>query len=227
MMNTDQPLFGEMMRRDSAVPPVDGETFKDLQIGPVRTNAKGGRFCQITQNGWYAFILPSGNLVAPFGAPTKYDAAPSPQQAQSLTGRLTWELRCDEELERTLSSLDAWLLSYLTPEETERVFSKRMTREQVKAACRSTLRRKDGYDPTARIKINLGGPKGCRFWNANGNEIEMPEDWRACEFKVRLLVSGLWLMNGQADIGVTLLATDIQVFPKPRACPFKRRHGDM
>ena len=193
--------------------------FANYSLAEQQVNAKGGRYCPLSDaDNKPAWLLPAGKLICPFGGPSCYESL----GLHVTTGRLNLDLRCDEELEQTLTQFDQWFLTHFTPERADKLCKKKLTSEQIKDAYKPTLQKKGDYPSHVRCKINVGGQAACRFWTPDGRERNPPDDWRAVELKARLLVRSMWIMNGHKDMGFTIQVCDVQVFPRSRACPFKR-----
>ena len=68
--------------------PLPNSMFANFELSDPQVNAKGGRFCPLSDGKKAAIIFPEGKLYAPFGGPSTYDGG-------AYTPRQTLELRCD------------------------------------------------------------------------------------------------------------------------------------
>ena len=182
----------------------------NYQLADPQVNAKGGRYCPLSDDRGPAWILPCGKLFAPFGGPSTYDGG-------AYTPRQTLELRCSTDLETLMQQFDEWVLGYLETH-AERFFKKKLTRQQLLDGYKSPMHRKGDYPPNLRCKIDLEGRMACRYWSEAGAERGPPDDYKLCDLKVRIMARSMWFM--QKDFGFTLQITDMQIFPRPHICPF-------
>ena len=184
--------------------------FANYQLADPQVNAKGGRYCPLSDGDKSAWIIPTGKLYSPFGGPSLYEAA-------VYTPRQTLELRCDEELAATIRAFDGWAKGYIL-EHSERLFKKKLTAQQVDEGYRSPMHQKGDYAPNLRTKIDLEGRMACRYWTPDGQSQGPPEDYKMCDFRVRLLIRSMWFMKN--EFGFTIQVMDMQVHPRSHTCPF-------
>jgi hypothetical protein len=101
---------------------------------------------------------------------------------------------------------------------SERIFKKQLTEEQVRESFHPTLKRQGDYPPLLRTKINSTGRQACRYWTADQQKREPPEDWRSAELRPMLHLSHLWIMG--RSCGLVVNATDLLVQESSGAFPF-------
>jgi len=190
--------------------------FANYKLADPQVNAKGGRYCPLSDGDKPAWILPSGKLYSPFGGPSTYEAA-------VYTPRQTLELRCDEELAATIRAFDEWAKTYIL-EHSERLFKKKLTPQQIQEGYRSPMHQKGDYAPNLRTKIDLEGRMACRYWTPEGICQGPPDDYKMCEIRVRLLIRSMWFM--QKEFGFTLQVMDMQVHTRSHVCPFIPTTGE-
>ena len=113
-----------------------------------------------------------------------------------------------EEVER----LDECLIVYIA-EHSERILKKRLTVEQVRANYSSCLRTSDkGYPATLKTKVDVGSGKyAVLCWDADGNQVELPDSWRKFRVIPRLHVTHLWIMG--TSFGPVVRLTDALLEP--------------
>ena len=188
-----------------------------LQLADVYTTSRGSKTCRVRgADGLDVFYTSSveGGLSAPFGM-SSFDKS-------MVTPRVSMDIRLD--CEHTLAyfdALDEWAVTYLAAN-SERIFNKALSMEQIKANYHPCVKRKEPYAPLLKAKVS---PESAHFWDENGVERKPPEDWRNARMHFRLQVSHLWIMNG--GFGLIINVTDAKVIsegarggPTAWACPF-------
>ena len=118
--------------------------------------------------------------------------------------------------------LDDTLIGYIA-EHSDRLFNKRFTVEQVRAAYSSPVRRSEKYPATLKTKLDVGiGKYAVACWDEDGNQAETPESWRQFLIRPRLHVTHLWVMG--SAFGPVVRVTDALLRPSAasaeRKCPF-------
>ena len=76
----------------------------------------------------------------------------------------------------------------------------------------------DKYAATIRTKINLKGPRACRFMDASGAESAPPESWRKLEANAVIRIGGAYLQARGA--GLLVEVTHLQFEPQLPENPF-------
>jgi len=118
--------------------------------------------------------------------------------------------------------LDEWVVDYCArPENCERIFGCKYTREEIQAKYVSPLKRNDKYGASLRCKYHTAGAFKTRFWGQDRQPREAPQAWRSCELKARVRMGPLWFVG--RDFGVSLSLYDVQVSertPDLEECPF-------
>ena len=151
--------------------------FAEYELSDPQVNAKGGRFCPLSDGKRAALIFPEGALYAPFGGPSTYDGG-------AYTPRQTLELRCDEQLVSIMKDFDAWVIPYLEAN-AERLFKRKLSKKQLLEGYKSPMHQKGDYAPNLRCKIDLEGRSTCRYWTPNSIETLPPDDYKQSDLKVR------------------------------------------
>ena len=185
------------------------------RLGDVFVTHRGAKIYKATApEGQPCTWLPAARVRAPFG-PGSFDKDPN---ASRLNLDICVE---DEELLRECETLDKWAIEYLT-EHSERLFKRKMTEAQVRAAYTPCTRppKDPKYSPLLKTKIDREGHRAIKFWTADGESGAEPLEWRRFELKVAITVSHLWQMG--TSFGLVLQATDIQLFPREGAEPAVR-----
>jgi hypothetical protein len=183
--------------------------FNNWSLADVHVNAKGAKTCQLSVDGRPMHRSSGGFCTAPFG--------PSNFEKDALATRQNLELRIPPELETYFDELDQWMLQYLE-KHSERIFKRVLSPEQIRDAYHPTLKRQGDYPPLLRLKIDSEGRRACRYWNADQQKREAPEDWRGAELKVMFHISHLWIMG--TSCGLVLNSTDLLVQESSTAFPF-------
>ena len=139
-----------------------------------------------------------------------------------VTPRVSMDIRLD--CEHTLAyfdALDEWAVTYLAAN-SERIFNKTLSTEQMKASYHPCVRRKESYAPLLKAKVS---PEAAHFWDETGVERKPPKDWQNARMHFRLQVSHLWITSG--SFGLIANVTDANVIsegarggPTAWACPF-------
>ena len=117
--------------------------------------------------------------------------------------------RCNEELAKFFEELDTWAVEYIT-EHSERLLGKELPAGQIQANYVSSIKQTEGRPPLVKCKLNFpGSSKVTRCWDAEGRDIDFIRDWAGKNFKVKILVSHIWLMGSGAksEFGFVVLAT--------------------
>ena len=143
------------------------DRFAYYQLSDPTINAKGAKSCKLESNGAQVmFNLGDRDTpaISPFGA-TSY--------GDDVTSRQTIEFRLTDEQLKHWEAFDTWVILYLHAN-SERIFKKQLTEEQLLESCRSPVTRKPGYEPHLRCKINTSGPKVARAWKEQ-ERIDLPQ----------------------------------------------------
>ena len=182
-------------------------SLKDPQI-----SARGAKSCQLQNKEGKRIHFTLGSRLepctTPFGASSWNDENAS---------RKTLDFHLSDEQVAELDSFDEWAIGHLA-ENSERIFKKKLTVEQVAQNYRSPVIRKDGYRPHLRSKINTVGSHACRAWSETDERIQLPEDLRGCLLVPRIQLSHLWLMS--KEFGWVMQVNDMMVLDSTEECPF-------
>ena len=182
------------------------QSFAEWQLADVHITPKGAKQCQLFAAKEPIVYIPDEALTVPFGLSSWEESS-----------RKNLELRCTSDVEAFFQRLDDWARAYLV-QHSERLFKKKLSPEQVAENYRSPLTKKGDYPALLRSKINTKGAARARIWNAQGVEMEPPENWKDSLVKPKLHIRSLWITG--AAFGFTIECTDAQIVTPRRACPF-------
>ena len=169
--------------------------------------AKGAKQCALADGSKSPILYsPEDPLTAPFGFSSWEESS-----------RKNLELRCTKGVEDYFTQFDEWVRAYLV-QNSERLFKKKLTAEQVAESYKSPLHKKGDYPALLRTKVNTSGNNAVRFWDEDGNEAAEPTSWKEIQVKPLLHVRSLWIMG--PSFGFTVECTDLQVHTPRRTCPF-------
>ena len=178
----------------------------DWQLGDVTASAKGIKSAPLTdgKNGSLTFQLtvPEHALHAPFGASAYNDPGAT---------RKTICFRVHEELEASLSNVDAYMSDYIAKHANRLFKNKQMTYKPL-------LQLKEDYPALFRAKINIGGSKACKFWTPQHGRCDPPQNLRDCGLVPVVCFRSLWIMG--SECGITVDVTDLMCDTSLEECPF-------
>ena len=185
----------------------DSYALKDPQI-----SARGAKTCQLQDKDGKRVHFTLGSrtelCTTPFGASAWND---------ENAIRRTLDFHLTDEQAAALDAFDVWAKGYLAAE-SERIFKKKLTEEQVAQNYRSPVIRKENYRPHLRCKINVSGANACRAWSDADERRELPEDLRGSLLVPRINLSHLWMMS--REYGWVLQVGDMMVIDNSEECPF-------
>ena len=185
----------------------DSYALKDPQI-----SARGAKTCQLQDKDSKRVHFTLGGraepCTTPFGASAWND---------ENAIRRTLDFHLTDEQAAALDAFDVWAKGYLAAE-SERIFKKKLTEEQVAQNYRSPVIRKDDFRPHLRCKINVAGANACRAWSETDERRELPEDLRGSLLVPRINVSHLWMMS--REYGWVLQVGDMMIIESSEECPF-------
>ena len=163
------------------------DRFSHDQLSEATANAKGAKSCKLDSNGAQViFNLGDSSLPAysPFGA-TNY--------GDDTSYRQSIEFKLTPEQQKHWEAFDQWCLDYLHTN-SQRIFKKQMTHEQLRESYRSPVTRKEGFENHLRCKINSSGPKVARAWK-DQERIELPSNLKNVPLVPRITLSHMWMMT--------------------------------
>ena len=185
-----------------------------LALSEPFVSARGAKSCALTIDG-HKHIVTLGSrsdlLTTPFGASSFGDEATTRKSIE-------FRLAPDSIWLAYFTTLDAWAVPYIALN-SERLFKKTLTGDQVLEIYKPIVQRKGTYPATVRCKINVAGGSAVRCWSALDQRMPIPEDLRAYELLPRVHISHLWIMN--RDCGFVLNVLDLQCVEASTACPFQ------
>ena len=122
------------------------------------------------------------------------------------------------EQEASLAGVYEWAVEYLA-NESERIFRKQMTVDQVTDCLKNPVTTKGDYKAQLRCKIDTTGTYAVRCWSCTGERLKLPDDLRGYKLIPRVTLSHLWFM--QKDCGLVFLVRDLQILESETDnCPF-------
>ena len=189
-------------------------TAQNWQLADVHVSANKGAktslLSSVDYQGGKVVFIGEHSCEAPFG-PTNFDKDP-------LAVRQNLELRLTAEQDKYFTSVDSWAQNYIVAN-SERLFKKKMSLEQIKEQYHSPIKRNEKYEPLLRTKVSTSGTWATRYWTPDGKEAVPPTQWRGATFRPRLHISHLWIMG--TSCGLAINVTDLQVEDEIICqCPF-------
>ena len=118
-----------------------------------------------------------------------------------------------EELEASLSNVDAHMSDYIAKHANRLFKGKQMTYKLL-------LQLKEDYPALFRAKINTGGSKACKFWTPQYGRCDPPLNFRECGLIPIVCFRSLWIMG--SECGITVDVTDLLCDTSTEECPFLR-----
>jgi hypothetical protein len=186
--------------------------LKNFQLQDTQTSSRGAKTAQLLNQDGSKIALTIGSEISPsstpFGAHSFNDEA---------SVRKTLDFRINEEEAEFFKKFDSWAVTYLS-KNSEGLFKKAMTPEQVQEHYKSPVSQKEGYQPLLRTKINTSGSNAVRCWHSQRERIELPEDLRGCQLLGQVHLSHLWIMG--RDFGWVISVQDLMVLEMSLECPF-------
>ena len=174
--------------------------IEGLAFGELRTNSKGGKFANITQqNGKPVIIIATDPLSCPFGA--------SLFQDDGSSTRLNIDFGQLEGLEAIFRHTDEQIILGAIAAKDSLWPGKNLTDQQIKENYSSSLKEREGFPTTFRAKLDT---EKCRFWNFDGAKIQLPESkGKGCQICPRLQLQSIWFMSPKW--GGTFMTTDLRI----------------
>jgi len=185
-----------------------------ITVGDLSCTTYGGKIARVSNaDGSDVIVTPKDAMRGPFD-PSTFDKDPKAQRIN-----LTLEVS-DLDLQATLVDFDSHMLRYLA-DNSERIFKRPMSLEQVEAGYNNCLYRgKGNYAPTLKTKIDISGPRALRCWSPKGERLsEYPKDWRSVRVRPVIHFSHLYTMGTQ--FGVVVKVSDVQIAEVAEAAPQK------
>ena len=184
--------------------------FSSLTISEVVISPKGAKYAQVTSNGTRPTYSHAGYVRCPFG--------PSTFDRDETAPRQTLEFRTDPTMFEFFTSLDEWAKTYIA-NNSETLFKKKMSREQVEERYVSCLKQHPSHDPLLKTKINMpNSATPARIWDQTGVRTSLPTHWKNVEVRPKIQISNLWIMSNQ--VGLVLQVMDLMVREEQHDCPF-------
>ena len=195
-------------------------SLTDLRLRDVLTTRNGSKIASIKLGEEDLVYQPDEYLRVPF-EPSAFD--------KFETERLNLVIETTRPILEEFERLDEALIAYIA-EHSDRILKKRLTVEQVRANYSSCLRTSEkGYPATVKTKVDVGsGKHAVLCWDADGNQVELPESWRKYRVIPRLHVTHLWIMG--TSFGPVVRLTDALLQPDEvsvdRKNPFFSRNAE-
>jgi hypothetical protein len=185
--------------------------FAHLQLADSFVNPRGAKSCALSHNG-VKFVQTVGSreepLTSPFGASSFND---------ENTVRKTIEFRLPGATVDFWDGFDAWAVTYITCN-SNRLFGKPLTIEQVREGYKPCVTRRGNYAPTLRCKITLSGSNAVRCWSPEGERTVIPAEFRGMELVPRVTVMHLYIMG--REFGWVSQIGDLMCSEVSQSCPF-------
>ena len=184
-------------------------------------SSRGAKSCQIEYALQPLHVLPGGDSKIRFNLGSKELPTKTPFGATTFnneeSAQKTIEFNITEDEDTMFHNVIDWIITHLT-ENSERIFKKLMSREQIADSFRSPITRRTGYGPHIRCKIR---PSNIRVWDAYGKIREggLPNDLRNYMLVPRMSIEKLWIMS--RECGLVLQVCDLMILEREEhACPF-------
>jgi hypothetical protein len=187
-------------------------TYEQWQLKDTQVSARGAKSCALLDKvDKVCFTLGSKDepTSTPFGA-TVFGDEPNT--------RKTIEFNLTPDQEEEFAKFDRWSIAYLSVN-SQRLFKKDMSEDQIRENYRSPLTKKDNYGAHLRCKINTIGRSAVRCWDIDGMRTDMPDDLRYMAITPRVNISHLWIMS--REFGWVFQATDLMLCQSEEICPFE------
>ena len=185
---------------------------KNWQLKDPTISAKGAKSCSLVNspNDKVFFTLGSKTepMRTPFGATSFNDEKAT---------RKTIEFTLNPQQADLFKTFDSWAVDYLV-KHSERIFKKKLTKQDVQGMYKSPVTQKEDYKPKLRCKINTSGLSPVRCWDENDERCELPEDLRTYDLVPRIQISHLWIMAKEG--GFVMQINDLMVQQQPQMSPF-------
>jgi hypothetical protein len=183
--------------------------IENLAIGELRTNSKGGKFANITQqNGKPVIVIATEPLLCPFGA--------SLFQDDGTSTRLNIDFGQLEGLEAIFRNIDEQIILAAIAAKDSLWSGKGLTDQQIRENYSSGLKEREGFSTTLRAKLDV---EKCRCWNFDGAKIQLPESkGKGCQICPRLQLMSIWFMSPKW--GATFITTDMRIQEQIVQCPW-------
>ena len=189
----------------------------DWIVRDPQISSRGAKSCQIE----YAKPEAGADSKIRFNVGNKEQPTKTPFGATTFnneeSAQKTIEFNLTDEEVAMFESIIGWLTNYLT-DNSERIFKKVMSREQVSESLRSPVTQRAGYQPHLRCKIR---PSNIRVWDTYGQIREggLPSDLRSYRLVPRISIEKLWVMS--REFGLVLQVCDLMVIEREETmCPF-------
>ena len=177
----------------------------DWQLGDVTTSAKGIKSAPLTDGNRQP------ELSIDNAGQSTARALWSIRLQRSSSSKKTICFRVHEELEASLSNVDAYTSDYMAKHANRLFKGKQMT-------YKPSMSLKEEYPALVRCKINMAGARRARFWDSNHARCDPPADLRDCPLVPRVQARSLWIMGGEC--GLCLDVCDLMCMDVEDECPF-------
>ena len=186
--------------------------FDNFLLGEV-AQGRGSKSIPITHNGLPpSFLFPDPMEVV--FEPTPFGGAPADASRVNLI------LRASRSVATIIESLEQWAVEACA-KDSERIFSQKLTEEQVRERFKSNLKPNDRYGPSLKIKLQLAGASPTKLWSEDRRRCEPPIRWKDVTVSPYLVARNMWMMASGRELGITLELTNAMIVePPPQACPF-------
>ena len=177
----------------------------ELRLGDVFLTRHNAKIASIRDGSKDLILQPEEFFKVPF-TPMNFDES-------GPTTRLNLFLHPCRSLLEDVASIDEWLIGYLADHSVE-ILKKQMNFEEVRESYISCIRHSaKGYAPTVKTKIDFtDGKHALHCWDADGNLVDAPENWKEFRISPRIHVSHVWFIG--TNFGPVLRLTDALLRPE-------------
>ena len=178
-------------------------SFANLSFCDVFTTRHGAKIASIRDGDGDLVFQPDEYFRVPF-EPSVF--------GETESERRNLVIETQRELLEEFARLDETRIGYIA-EHSERLFKKRLTVDQVRAAYSSCVRHSEkDYPATLKTKVDVGAGKyAVVCWDEDGKQVQTPESWRQFLIRPRLHVTHFWMMG--SAFGPVVRMTDAMLRP--------------
>jgi hypothetical protein len=179
-----------------------------IKLGALQTSSKGAKQVPLFLNNDTSIFTQLGPLSVQYEPSAFGDPAAS---------RVNLVLSTNELVEKTLSELDARVISLLAAD-SAKYFGTALSESQILERMQPSIRVSEKGYKSCRMKMNITGRNRVQLFGMDKTPCEPPETWVGSNVTVRMLVKSVWLMN--KEWGVLFEAQAVQVETSAVECPF-------
>ncbi len=185
--------------------------YKSLAIEPATRGSRLAPIYSINRRVMPVFQLsPAPTLSTPFGASAF-------EEGQT---RLSLILHVPEALAAWFDEVDSHFIMQVA--KSGELLKRPMTEEEIRAAWKPAITRREGYPDQLRCKYNLTGNRAVRCWTAEGAPVQLAatRDLRNHPCTAQVKPTGFWNLAGK-EMGISWDVVSMLLGPSLDACPFE------